>query len=130
MRYADVEAHCLALPGVTKEHPFGVSPVFKVGGKMFALISYGDGDRPSGVWFKAGQTSAAILTEIEGIRPCPYLARAHWVAMDGLKALKPRELREYLSRAHRLVASGLSKKKQRELGLQENQSPDDFNPFA
>lgn len=129
MRYADIEAHCLALPGVTKEHPFGDSDVFKVGGKMFALISVQDG-RPAGVWFKAGQTSAAILTQIEGIRPCPYLARAHWVAMDGLKALKPGELREYLSRAHALVASGLSKKKQRELGLPESQRTDDFNPFA
>jgi len=129
MRYADIEAHCLALPGVTKEHPFGDSDVFKVGGKMFALISVRDG-RPAGVWFKAGQTSAAILTQIEGIRPCPYLAWAHWVAMDGLKVLKPGELREYLSRAHALVASGLSKKKQRELGLPESQRTDDFNPFA
>ena len=130
MRYADIEAHCLALPGVTKEHPFGDSDVFKVGGKMFALVPYGDGGRPAGVWFKAGQTSAAILTEIEGIRPCPYLARAHWVAMDGLKALTPRELREYLSRAHALAASGLSKKKQRELGLPESQHTDDIDPFA
>ena len=130
MRYADVEAHCLALPGTSVHTPWGMSRVFKVGGKMFALISYDDDDRPAGVWFKAGQTSAAILTEIQGIKPCPYLARAHWVAMDGLKALKPRELREYLSRAHALVASGLSKKKQRELGLQENQLADDFNPFA
>jgi len=130
MRYAEIEAHCLALPGVTKEHPFGDSDVFKVGGKMFALIAYGDGGRPAGVWFKAGQTSAAILTEIEGIRPCPYLARAHWVAMDGLKPLKAGELRQYLSRAHSLVAASLSKKKQRELGIAEVPYTDDFNPFA
>ena len=129
MRYADIESHCLALPGVTKEFPFGDAAVFKVGGKMFAVISMRDGN-PSGVWFKAGAMSAAILTEIDGIGPCPYLARAHWVAMDGLKPLKANELRGYLSRAHGLVASGLSKKKRAELGIAEIPSTDDFNPFA
>ncbi len=129
MRYADIEAHCLSLPGVTKEHPFGDSDVFKVGGKMFALISVQDG-KPAGVWFKAGAMSAAILTEIDGIRPCPYLARAHWVAMEGLKPLAAKELRAYLSRAHGLVAAGLSKKKREALGIADAPSTDDFNPFA
>lgn len=129
MGYADVEAHCMAMPGVTLEHPFGDSAVFKVGGKMFALISM-DGGRPAGIWFKAGRTSAAILTQIKGIEPCPYLARAHWVAMDGLKPLKAKELRAYLTRAHALVASGLSKKKRAELGIAEIAHKDDFNPFA
>lgn len=129
MRYADVEAHCLALPGVTLEHPFGDSHVFKVGGKMFALISM-VGGKPAGLWFKVGATSATILTQIPGIQPCPYLARAHWVAMDGLKRLKARELREYLSRAHALVAGNLSKKKRAELGIPESAQKDAFDPFA
>ncbi len=126
MRYADVEAHCRAMSGVTREFPFGDSLVFKVGGKMFAMIAMGDG-KPSGVWFKAGETSARILTQIPGIKPCPYLARAHWVAMDNLKALKARELREYLTRAHALVAQGLSKKKRASLGIAERET---FDPFS
>jgi predicted DNA-binding protein (MmcQ/YjbR family) len=130
MRYADLEAHCLSLPGVTKEFPFGESPVFKVGGKMFALISTGEDGKPEGIWFKAGAMSADILTRIPGIEPCPYLARAHWVAMEGLKPLKPKELRGYLTRAHAIVASGLSKKKQRELGVDIVLSTDEFDPLA
>jgi predicted DNA-binding protein (MmcQ/YjbR family) len=125
MRYKDVEAHCLALPGVTKEHPFGDSSVFKVGGKMFATIPMRDG-KPQGVWFKAGAMSAAILTKIDGIRPCPYLARAHWVAMAGLNPLTAKELRAYLSRAHGLVASGLSKKTRDALGITVAPPADDF----
>ena len=74
--------------------------------------------------------SAAILTQIAGIRPCPYLARAHWVAMDGLTPLKPKELRLYLTRAHGLVAAGLSKKKRAELGIADALATDDFDPFA
>lgn len=128
MRYADVETHCLSLPGVTVHTPWGDSRVFKVGGKMFAMIAM-DGARASGVWFKAGETSARILTQIEGIRPCPYLARAHWVAMDGLKPLKARELREYLARAHSLVAQGLSKKKRAQLGIAD-MSREIFDPFS
>ena len=128
MRYADVEAHCRAMPGVTREYPCGDSLVFKVGGKMFAMIPM-DGTRATGVWFKAGETSARILTQIPGIKPCPYLARAHWVAMDNLKALKARELREYLTRAHALVAQGLSKKKRASLGIAE--APREiFDPFG
>jgi predicted DNA-binding protein (MmcQ/YjbR family) len=114
--YAAIEKHCLALAGVTLEHPFGDSKVFKVGGKMFAMIPM-EGKIPSGVWFKAGETSMAILVEIAGIRPCPYLARAKWVAMDDLKPLRLAELRQYLTRAHAIVASGLPRKKREALGI-------------
>ena len=128
MRYADVEAHCMSLPGVTVHTPWSDSRVFKVGGKMFAMIPM-DGERAEGVWFKAGETSARILTQIDGIRPCPYLARAHWVAMDRLSALKAKELREYLRRAHALVAQGLSKKKRAGLGIAD-MSGEIFDPFG
>jgi predicted DNA-binding protein (MmcQ/YjbR family) len=116
MGYADIENHCLSLPATSVHTPWGDSRVFKVGGKMFAMIAM-DGKKPSGVWFKAGEASFAILTRVKGIAPCPYLARAYWVAMDGLKPLKAKELREYLTRAHALVAAGLSKKKRASLGI-------------
>jgi predicted DNA-binding protein (MmcQ/YjbR family) len=124
MGYADVEAHCLALPGVSVHTPWSESRVFKVGGKMFAMIVM-DGKRPSGVWFKAGEASFQILTRVKGITPCPYLARAYWVALDGLKPLKAKELRAYLTRAHGLVAAGLSRKKCASLGIATTQD----NPF-
>lgn len=129
MRWADVEALCLALPGTTLDHPFGDSNVFKVGGKMFALITM-EGKRPGGLWFKAGETSYRLLIQEDGISPCPYLARAHWVALDSLKVLKDREIKAYLSRAHGLVASGLSKKKRAELGIDVVLKDEIFDPFA
>lgn len=119
MRYADVEKLCLSLPGTSVHTPWGDSRVYKVGGKMFAMLAYGDSDKPEGIWFKAGEASFEILTRIKGIGPCPYLARAKWVAMDGIKALKPNELRAYLKRAHALVAAGLPKKKRAALGIGE-----------
>lgn len=116
MRYTDVESHCLALPGASVHTPWSESRVFKVGGKMFAMIVM-DGRRPSGVWFKAGEASFRILTRVNGITPCPYLARAYWVALDGLAPLKAKELRAYLTRAHGLVAAGLSRKTRASLGI-------------
>jgi predicted DNA-binding protein (MmcQ/YjbR family) len=106
----------MALPGVTVHQPWGDSRVFKVGGKMFAMIPL-EGKKANGVWFKAGETSMRILVEIDGIHPCPYLARAKWVAMDDLKPLRPAELRGYLTRAHAIVASGLPKKTREKLGI-------------
>ncbi len=118
MKYADVEKFCLALPGTSVHTPWGDSRVYKVGGKMFAMVVTNDRSEPDGVSFKVSGDSFQILTRIKGIHPAPYLARAHWVAMDGLKALKANELREYLRRAHALVASGLSKKKRAALGIE------------
>ncbi|MBN9590850.1 MAG: MmcQ/YjbR family DNA-binding protein [Alphaproteobacteria bacterium] len=116
MSYTAIERHCLSLPGTSVHTPWGESRVFKVGGKMFAMITMENG-RGTGIWFKAGEQSFRILTAIDGIRPCPYLARAHWVAMDGLKALKPAELKAYLTRAHAQVAANLPKKTRASLGI-------------
>jgi predicted DNA-binding protein (MmcQ/YjbR family) len=129
MRYADIETLCLSLPGTSVHTPWGASRVYKVGGKMFAMLAYGDSDKPQGVWFKAGEASFQILTRVKGIGPCPYLARAHWVAMDGIGALKPKELKAYLTRAHALVASGLSKKKRTALGIADVAVDRETNPF-
>jgi predicted DNA-binding protein (MmcQ/YjbR family) len=130
MTYEAIEKHCMAMKGVTRHQPWGHSRVFKVGGKMFAMIAYTESGEPHGIWFKAGETSFAILTKIKGIAPCPYLARAKWVAMDGLKPLKPKELKAYLERAHLLVAQGLSKKKCAELGIPDMPKEEVFEPFA
>jgi predicted DNA-binding protein (MmcQ/YjbR family) len=63
------------------------------------------------------------LTELPGIKPAPYLARAHWVWLDKPTRLPPAELKAYLTRAHAIVASGLPKKKQAAMGLAASASP-------
>jgi predicted DNA-binding protein (MmcQ/YjbR family) len=112
MNYGDVERHCMAHAGAVREEPWSDTTVFKVGGKMFAVIVHDDAHKPIGLWFKASDYSYEILTKIAGIGPCPYFWRAKWVEMIGLKPLKPDELRAYLTRAHSIVAARLSRKKQ------------------
>ena len=58
-----------------------------------------------------------LLTEMDGIRPAPYFARAGWVAISHKSALGEDDVRAYIAQAHRLVAQKLSKKLRAELGL-------------
>ncbi len=117
MNYKDVERHCLALAGAARDTPWSDTTVFKIGGKMFAVIVHDDAHRPIGFWFKTSDYSYEILTQIEGIGPCTYFWRAKWVEMIGLKPLKPAELKAYLTRAHAIVAAKLPKKTRRALGI-------------
>ena len=121
MRHADVEKFCLSLPGATLSVQWGEERVYKIGGKMFAMMGP-KSDKPHHLYFKAGETSFHILTHLRHIIPAPYLARAHWVYLERLDALGTVELKAYLERAHALVAMGLPKKKRTALGIPEPQN--------
>ena len=122
MRHAEIEKFCLSLPAATLSVQWGGERVYKVSGKMFAMLGPKE-DKPHHLFFKAGETSFYILTQLRHIVPAPYLARAHWVYLERLDALGTKELRAYLKRAHALVAAGLSKKKRAALGLAETTLP-------
>ncbi len=115
MTPAAVRKHCLSFPGVTVNLQWGKDHVFKVGGKMFAVIGLSDAGKFLGMSFKAAPDSFVILTQLPGIAPAPYLARAQWVALDTLAALPAAELKAYLRRAYDIVRAGLPKAAQRKL---------------
>ena len=117
MKVADVEKFLLSLPHTTLSVQWGNDRVFKIAGKMYAVLGFHDDKSLHGMSFKASEESFRILTELPGIIPAPYLARAHWVALDKPTRLPAKDLRAYLTRAHAIIASGLTKKKQKELGL-------------
>jgi predicted DNA-binding protein (MmcQ/YjbR family) len=123
MRHTDIEKFCLSLRGATLTVQWGEERVYKVGGKMFAMLS-GRNDKPYHLFFKTGDTSFHILTQLKHIIPAPYLARAKWVYLERLDALNAKELKAYLKRAHALVAARLPKKKRAELGFSEAAMPD------
>jgi predicted DNA-binding protein (MmcQ/YjbR family) len=111
MRLADFQKYCLSLPGATGNVQWGNDHVFKVGGNMFAIVGIYDG-KFHGLSFKATPESFHILTKEPGIVPAPYLAKAHWVALDKLTALPADQLRAYVARAHAQVLATLPKKTQ------------------
>ena len=129
MKAADIEKYLLSLAGAVLSIQWGDNRVFKIGGKIFAIIGP-KGNRLQGLSFKAGQDSFHILTRTRHIIPAPYLARAHWVLLERLDVLGAKELKAYLARGHAMVARGLSKKARAELGIAVSMKDEIFDPFA
>jgi predicted DNA-binding protein (MmcQ/YjbR family) len=113
MDTAWVRAVCRALPHVTEQVQWESALVFKVGGKMFAVAHLEPA--PTFLSFKCSAEDFVALSELPGLIPAPYLARAQWVALEHEEALPPAQLREQLRRAHALIFAKLAKKTRAEL---------------
>lgn len=113
MRRNGFEAFVARLPSVTLVRQWRDDSVAKVGGKIFALLDRDPGE----VWCKVSDMSFDLLTELPGIRPAPYFARAGWVAISHECPLSGEDVEAYVVEAHRLVAAKLSKKLRQQLGL-------------
>jgi predicted DNA-binding protein (MmcQ/YjbR family) len=112
-----INAFCRALPVATHVVQWGESDVWKVGGKVFAIVG-GPKGQPS-VSFKVSDIAFDMLKEQPGLRPAPYLASRgmKWIQHFGKPGLRAPELREYLTQSHAIVSRGLSKKARTALGL-------------
>ena len=53
--------------------------------------------------FKCDPSRFLELTDVPGIVPAPYLARAHWVQVTAAGALTDAQARELVARSHALV---------------------------
>jgi predicted DNA-binding protein (MmcQ/YjbR family) len=116
--YNEVGKFLKALKHATMVVQWGDHHVYKIGGKVFAIVG-GSGDAEPGLTFKAGETSFEILTQQKGIIPAPYMARNKWVKLETLSALKDSELKAYLKRSYDMIAAGLTKKLRASLGISE-----------
>ena len=105
-----VRSFCMKRPHTTEEVLWGGDLVFKIGGKMYAVAAL----EPGAVClsFKCSPETFAELTEREGIIPAPYLARAHWVALESEDALPAAEIKRLIGEAYELVLGKLPKKTQ------------------
>ncbi len=108
-----IRKHCLSLPHATEQVQWENDLVFKIGGKMFAVTSLTPS--PVKLSFKVTPEQFQELTERQGIIPAPYLARAHWVALESLSALTRAEIKDLLGASYKLVFEKLPKKAQLEL---------------
>lgn len=101
---------CLNLPHTTEQIQWEDHLVFKVGGKMYAVAAL----EPRGNYLslKSSVEDFAMLVERAGVIPAPYLARAHWIAIEQEDSLARAELKKLIGEAHRLVFAALPKKTQ------------------
>lgn len=125
MTLDEYNTFCESLTGTTHVVQWGGSHVWKVGGKIFAISELGTGPDKAepgaegniAVAFKCADMSYRMLTELPGIVPAPYLARAKWVRVEPDAEFSDADRRAYLAEAHRIIAAKLTKKLQAELGL-------------
>ena len=115
-----LQKFCLSLPHTTQQVQWDDALVFKVGGRMYAVARLEPGDH----WLslKCSHEEFIELVERPGIIPAPYLARAHWVALESENALSRAELQQLLTRGHALIFSRLPKKTQAELAARKRAS--------
>ncbi len=101
----------MSLPGATEQIQWGSDRVFKIGGKMFACSGTEPGSRYS---FKVEAERFLELTDLDGIAPAPYLARAKWVQIDPSECrLGKKDIEALVRRSYELVLAKLPQKTQR-----------------
>jgi predicted DNA-binding protein (MmcQ/YjbR family) len=101
---------CSRLPGAVEDYPFGDGvAVFKVGGKMFALVALTG--EPGSVSLKCDPDHALELRSLHAaVRPCYHLNKRHWNTVELDDTVADAEVEEMLDHSYELVVRGLPRK--------------------
>jgi predicted DNA-binding protein (MmcQ/YjbR family) len=124
-----IREYCMSLPHAIEKLQWGECLVFKIAGKMFAVLNL-DPRHPPTVSFKCAPEKFYELTEIPGIIPAPYLARSHWVAVEQMSALRWPELQDLLGVSYQLVLAKLPRRVRAELDAAEPRTAHRSKPAA
>jgi predicted DNA-binding protein (MmcQ/YjbR family) len=108
MNLESTREYCLTLPHATEMIQWVDHLLFKVGGKMFAIMSLEPQENV--LSFKATPDQFFELQELDGVIPAPYMARAQWLALQRFDALRDDELKDLLATSHRLIYEKLPKR--------------------
>lgn len=121
-----VRRFCLAMPGATEQVQWRDDLVFKVAGKMFAVMPLEAGGHAHPEWpwlsLKCTPEEFAELTERPGVRPAAYLARAKWISLESEEAMERAEIERLLRKSYELVVAKLPRKAQEKIAKDENKS--------
>ena len=115
MTIEDLQAICKKLPHTTEDIKWETHLCYSVGGKVF-IITNPDAS-PVTASFKVSDEDFAELSEREGLKPAPYLARYQWIYIDNINRLTKKEWQEYLQSAYSHVAAKLPAKTKKQLGI-------------
>jgi len=118
MTLEDYNGFCASLASVSHVVQWGGADVWKVGGKVFAIAGWGEGEHPW-VTFKCSEIAFDVLKEQPGLRPAPYLASRGmtWIQRQTAETMSDDALRDYLRESHRLISLKLTRRLRQELGL-------------
>ncbi len=106
MNFESIRQYCLSFPHATKDIQWKTSLLFRVGGKIFASLSLNQYAQEK-LAFKCRPEIYFDLIERDGIKPAPYVARYHWVALERFDALSEQELKSLIEDSYQMVFSKL-----------------------
>lgn len=109
MDLKELAAYLLAKKGTAEETPFGPEAlVYKVMGKMFALVAWEDD--PLTITLKCEPGQALLLRDVyPAVRPGYHMNKTHWntITLDG--TIPPAELTGMIDDSYNLVVGSLTK---------------------
>lgn len=114
MNIEDFRNYCLSFKGATEDLPFDETTlVFKVMGKMFALVDIDDYDF---VNLKCKPVDCEKLRdEYEGISPGYHMNKKHWVSVKTNGSVNDTLMKELVASSYNLIVASLTKKLKAEL---------------
>jgi len=107
MNVEAIREFCLAFPRATENVQWGDDLCFKVGGKIFTIVSLDD----PRLCFKCIPETFAELIERPDIHPAPYVGRYKWVMLDRLDAVRDGELEDLIRQSYQMVAAKAPKRR-------------------
>lgn len=104
MTHKEIEEYVLSMPNAVLDYPFGEDvAVYKVGGKMFALIA--EKSDPVRISLKCDPQLAEILREkYETVLPGYHLNKKHWNTIVLTGQLPIEEVQGFIRHSYDLVA--------------------------
>jgi len=115
MNYEEIREYCIAKPVVTEGFPFNdTALVFKVAGKMFALLDLSEEAR--GITLKCDPELAIQLREQHPeVTPAYHFNKQHWngVSLEG--GISDDQLKAWIDHSYKIVVESLPKSKREAL---------------
>ena len=114
MKLQEFIDYCSSKKGTTQEFPFDdTTLVFKVMGKMFALINM---NPPHSANLKCDPVFATALRQkYKSVQPGYHMNKKHWNTVDLLGDASDHELKEWIDESYSLVVKSLKKDQQARL---------------
>jgi predicted DNA-binding protein (MmcQ/YjbR family) len=115
MNIEEIREYCIAKKGVTEGFPFNdTALVFKVAGKMFALLDLSEDQR--GLALKCDPDLAIELRErYPEVTSAYHFSKKHWNGISLKGSLEPRLIKEWIDHSYQITVSKLPKRIQNDI---------------
>jgi predicted DNA-binding protein (MmcQ/YjbR family) len=107
MNIEEIREYCIAKPGVTESLPFNdTALVFKVMGKMFALLDLSEEGR--GLTLKCDPQQAIELREQHPeVTPAWHFNKKHWNGISLEGGISDHQLKQWIDHSYKIVTDRL-----------------------